>query len=73
MSLDESYVINGDGTTKSAAQISAPDANNEYTYDAMSAVVADKLYIFGGFQVDYRKVSFIFFFQFFIIFQDRQT
>ena len=72
LSLDASYVINGDGSTKSAAVIIAPDGINDYTNYAMSAVVADQLYIFGGY-VDYRKVSFIFFFQFFIIFQDRQT
>ena len=54
-SLSDSYIINGDGSTKKAAQISGP--SNGYTYDAQSAVVADKLYLFGGNSGDRRKVS----------------
>ena len=56
-SLSDSYIINGDGSTRTAAQISAPGNVNDYTYDAQSAVVADKLYIFGGETGDARKVS----------------
>ena len=56
-SLSDSYIINGDGSTRTAAQISAPGNVNGYTLDAQSAVVADKLYIFGGLTGDHRKVS----------------
>ena len=66
-SLRDSYVINGDGSTRTAAQISAPSNANDYTWDAQSAVVADKLYLFGGNSGDYRKVS-IFLFSKFNIF-----
>ena len=58
--LSDSYIINGDGSTKTAAQISAPGNANTipgYTYDAQSAVVADKLYLFGGNSGDHRNVS----------------
>ena len=59
-SLSDSYIINGDGSTKKAAQISAP--SNDYTDSAKSAVVADKLFFFGG--NDNQKVSiFLFFFK----------
>ena len=54
-SLGDSYIINGDGSTRTAAQISAP--SNDFADRAQSAVVADKLYLFGGRTGDYRKVS----------------
>ena len=75
LSLDKSYVINDDGSTKSAAVLTSPNGANDYTNNAVSAVVADKLYLFGGNNSveSKKKVSFIFFFQFFIIFQDRQA
>jgi len=56
-SLSDSYIINGDGSTRTAAQINAPGNLNDYTNYAQSAVVADKLYIFGGLTGDHRKVS----------------
>ncbi|CBY33468.1 unnamed protein product [Oikopleura dioica] len=54
-SLSDSYIINGDGSTKKAAQISAP--SNDYTDSAKSAVVADKFYLFGGRIGYYRKIA----------------
>jgi len=60
-SLSDSYIINGNGSTRTAAQISAP--SNDFADRAQSAVVADKLYLFGG-SNDFRKVSiFLFFFK----------
>ncbi|CBY13089.1 unnamed protein product [Oikopleura dioica] len=56
-SLSDSYIINGNGSTRTAAQISAPSNANDYTWDAQSAVVADKLYLFGGNSGDYRKIA----------------
>jgi len=56
-SLSDSYIINGDGSTKKAAQISAPNNANDYTNFAVSAVVADKFYFFGGHTGDYRKIA----------------
>ncbi|CBY13541.1 unnamed protein product [Oikopleura dioica] len=56
-SLSDSYIINGDGSSRTAAQISAPGNANDYTNAALSAVVADKLYIFGGATGDNRKIA----------------
>jgi len=56
-SLVFSFVINGDGSTKSAAQINAPKNLDDYTDYARSAVVADQLYIFGGNDVSGRKIA----------------
>ncbi|CBY23675.1 unnamed protein product [Oikopleura dioica] len=56
-SLSDSFIINGDGSTRTAAQISGPGNVNGYTHDAQSAVVADKLYIFGGQTSDRRKIA----------------
>jgi len=64
-SLSDSYIINGDGSTRTAAQISAP--SNDFADRAQSAVVADKLYLFGG-SNDFRKVSIFLFFSKFNIF-----
>ena len=69
-SLSDSYIINGDGSTRTAAQISAP--SNDFADRAQSAVVADKLYLFGG-SNDFRKVSIFLFFQNLTFFQDCQT
>jgi hypothetical protein len=57
--LSDSFIINGDGTSISAVQISAPGNTNDYTSGARSAIVSDKLYLFGGEGVDtsYRKVT----------------
>ena len=56
--LSDSYIINGDGTSISSVQIRAPGNINDYTNGARSAIVSDKLYLFGGDGVDtsYRKV-----------------
>ena len=63
-SLRDSYFINRDGSTKSAVQLSAPDDMDDYARRATSAVVADQLYLFGGWR-GLRKVIFTFYFQFF--------
>jgi len=55
-SVGDSYVINGDGSTKSAVQINTPNDVHDYTKYARSAVVADQLYIFGG-DVDSHKIA----------------
>ena len=65
-SLSDSYIINGDGSSTTTAQISAPII--DYTLDAQSAVVADKLYLFGGRTGDHRKVSIFLLFSKFNIF-----
>ena len=46
--LSDSYMINGDGTSISPLQIGAPCNNDYYSLGARSAVVFDKLYMFGG-------------------------
>ena len=57
--LTDSYIINGDGTSISSVQISAPGNINDYSMGARSAIVSDKLFLFGGDGVDtsYRKVK----------------
>lgn len=48
-SLDASYVTNGDGSTKSAAQITAPNNVDDFSIRlSATAFVAGQLYIFGG-------------------------
>ena len=55
--LSESYITNGDGSSKKSVQLSAP--SNNYAEWAQSAVVQGKLHLFGGL-TDRKKVSFIF-------------
>jgi len=56
-SLAASFVMDDDDLTKSVARINAPNNNNIYTSMAASAVVADQLYIFGGDNVNVRKIA----------------
>ena len=51
--LAESYLMTGDGTSTRAI-INQPEGKNpqKYTYLSQSAIVKDKLYIFGGDNVD---------------------
>ena len=49
-SLKDSYVINGDGSMMSTAQIHSPSQKNDYLAYSASAVVAGKLHIFGGYK-----------------------
>jgi hypothetical protein len=60
-SLGDSYIINGDGSQKSDVQITLPNNVDSYTYFARSAVVAGQLHLFGGSNVDVRKVSLLLF------------
>ena len=56
-SLSDSYIINGDGSHRSGVQITSPNDYNDYTHDMVSAFVAGQLYLFGGKNVDSRKVN----------------
>ena len=49
-SLEDSYVINGDGSMMSTAQIHSPSQKNNYLQYSASAVVAGRLHIFGGYK-----------------------
>jgi len=55
-SLDASYLTNGDGSTNSAAQITAPNNVDNFASYSATAFVAGQLYFFGG-QYDSRKIA----------------
>ena len=52
--------MRGDGESKAAAKIQAPD--NRYTRHSVSAIVNGKLFIFGGWYGERKKVFSVFLF-----------
>ncbi|CBY14925.1 unnamed protein product [Oikopleura dioica] len=54
-SVSESYLQSGDGSSQVSATIDAP--YDEYTYYAAHALVNGKLHIFGGAEINFRKIA----------------